>query len=69
MESRIHCEVYVRFGGEHPETGHHQVSRRWMLSLLDLVGGRQNGNLMYGVSVYADRTGITMPICDLTCLT
>ena len=26
--------MYVRFEGEHLETGHRKMSRRWMLSLL-----------------------------------
>ncbi len=33
MESRIHREVYGRFGGEHPEIGPRKGMRRWMLSL------------------------------------
>lgn len=33
-ESRIHREVYVRFGGEHLETCHSNMIRRWVLTLL-----------------------------------
>lgn len=33
VESRIHREVYVRFGGECPETCHSDMARRWTLSL------------------------------------
>ncbi len=33
MESRIHREVYVRFGGEHSETGYRTGRPRQMLSL------------------------------------
>lgn len=34
MESRIHREVYVRFGGEYLETYYGDITRRWVLSLL-----------------------------------
>ncbi|QED48167.1 hypothetical protein FSZ17_13495 [Cytobacillus dafuensis] len=34
MESRIHREVYVRFGGERLETYHSNMTRRWALILL-----------------------------------
>ena len=33
MESRIRRNVYVRFGGEHLETYHRNMIRRWVLSL------------------------------------
>ena len=33
MESRIHWEVYVRFGGEYLETCRSNTVRRWVLSL------------------------------------
>lgn len=33
MESRIRWKVYVRFGGEHLETYHRNMIRRWVLSL------------------------------------
>lgn len=33
MESRIHGDVYVRFGGEFSETCHRNMIRRWVLSL------------------------------------
>ena len=33
MESRIHGDVYVRFGGEFLETYHRNMERRWVLSL------------------------------------
>ena len=33
MESRIHGDVYVRFGGEFLETCHRNMIRRWVLSL------------------------------------
>ena len=33
MESRIHWEVYVRFGGECLKTYHSNMIRRWALSL------------------------------------
>ncbi len=33
MESRIHGDVYVRFGGEFSETYHSNMERRWVLSL------------------------------------
>lgn len=33
MESRIHGDVYVRFGGEFSETCHRNTIRRWVLSL------------------------------------
>ncbi|EGT4846661.1 hypothetical protein DBN37_21620 [Clostridioides difficile] len=34
MESRIHREVYVRFGGERLETYRSNAARRWALTLL-----------------------------------
>lgn len=34
VESRIHREVYVRFGGECLETYRSNVARRWVLTLL-----------------------------------
>ncbi|WP_331655478.1 DUF3852 family protein [Aminipila sp.] len=33
MESRIHREVYVRFGGECLKTYRSNTARRWVLSL------------------------------------
>lgn len=42
MESRIHGDMYVRFGGRYLETYHRKVVRRWVPSLLkeiaDLCG-------------------------------
>lgn len=40
LESRIHGNVYVRFGGEISETWHGDVLRRTVLTLLWLSGGR-----------------------------
>ncbi|WP_111704148.1 relaxase/mobilization nuclease domain-containing protein [Streptococcus pyogenes] len=37
MESRIHREVYVRFGGEYLKTYIRNNARRWILSLLNNV--------------------------------
>ncbi|MFK8243251.1 MULTISPECIES: relaxase/mobilization nuclease domain-containing protein [unclassified Facklamia] len=37
MESRIHREVYVRFGGEYLKTYIRNNARRWMLSLLNSI--------------------------------
>ncbi len=37
VESRIRGDVYVRFGGEHSETDHSNMIRRWVLSLLNEV--------------------------------
>ena len=37
MESRIHREVYVRFGGEYLKTYIRNNAKRWMLSLLNNV--------------------------------
>lgn len=37
VESRIRGDVYVRFGGEHSETDHSNMIRRWLLSLLNEV--------------------------------
>ena len=37
MESRIHREVYVRFGGEYLKTYSRNNARRWILSLLNNV--------------------------------
>lgn len=34
MESRIHREMYVRFGGEYLKTYHSNMARRWILSPL-----------------------------------
>ena len=36
MESRIHGDMYVRFGGRYLETYHRKVSRRRISSLLAL---------------------------------
>jgi len=33
VESRIHGDMYVRFGGEHMETYYSNIERRWVLSL------------------------------------
>ena len=37
IESRIHGDMYVRFGGRHFETYHRKVERRMMPSLLPYV--------------------------------
>ena len=37
MESRIHREVYVRFGGEYLKTYIRNNARRWILSLLNSI--------------------------------
>lgn len=37
VESRIRRNVYVRFGGEYLETDHSNMTRRWILSLLQEV--------------------------------
>lgn len=37
IESRIHGDMYVRFGGRHFETYHRKVERRMMPSLLPFV--------------------------------
>ncbi len=34
VESRIRGDVYVRFGGEYLKTYHSNMTRRWVLSLL-----------------------------------
>lgn len=34
MESHIHGDMYVRFGGRYLETYHRKVVRRWVPSLL-----------------------------------
>ncbi|SKB95527.1 hypothetical protein SAMN05660841_03251 [Sphingobacterium nematocida] len=33
VESRIHGDMYVRFGGEYMETYYSNIARRWVLSL------------------------------------
>ena len=33
VESRIHGDMYVRFGGEYMETYYSNIKRRWVLSL------------------------------------
>lgn len=33
VESRIHGDMYVRFGGEYMETYYSNITRRWVLSL------------------------------------
>lgn len=47
VESRIRRNVYVRFGGEYLETGHSNMIRRWVLSLLQEVQKVYNQGKQY----------------------
>ena len=61
MESRIHREVYVRFGGEYLKTYIRNNARRWILSLLCAVNFvdyhkyNSNKRSYYGIRNISDR--------------
>ena len=52
MESRIHREVYVRFGGEYLENCHSNVVSRRVLSLQRAGRIIRQGNENKNVSIY-----------------
>lgn len=67
MESRIHGDMYVRFGGEFLETCHRNMIRRWVLSLrlkaqyLFYFAGGLLGNLILVMVMYM--AGVNNLIC------
>lgn len=67
MESRIHGDMYVRFGGEFLETCHRNMIRRWVLSLrlkaqyLFIFAGGLLGTLILVMILYM--AGVNSYIC------
>ena len=72
MESRIHGDMYVRFGGRYLETYHRKVSRRRISSLLMLLCEENSYKLpvfctfqrVSGLNYSTDRQGNHKPLTD-----